>query len=201
MTGLGSLRSRAFVELREESQQHRSASCCASTASTATASTTSRSACGSQSSAGWRRPRAPSSKSKRCSIHRCSRWRWAHTISPRSLFPTDRPSGFVRRGQSGGDYPADHRGRCPGRTPWCSEWRDAIDADVRAVLAGYLGAIAAMPLNRRRDVISETLDNALFISWRRPRAVDLRLTCGQCDQRHSGSVTSIDLQAKPADST
>ena len=42
--------------------------------------------------------------------------------------------------------------------------RDAIDAHVRAVLPGDTGAIAAMLLNGRRDVISENLYNALFIS-------------------------------------
>jgi competence protein ComEC len=42
--------------------------------------------------------------------------------------------------------------------------RDAIDAHVRAVLPGDQGAIAAMLLNGRRDVISENLYNALFIS-------------------------------------
>ncbi len=42
--------------------------------------------------------------------------------------------------------------------------RDAIDAHVRSVLTGDTGAIAAMLLNGRRDVISENLYNALFIS-------------------------------------
>jgi competence protein ComEC len=42
--------------------------------------------------------------------------------------------------------------------------RDTIDAHVRAVLPGDKGAIAAMLLNGRRDVISENLYNALFIS-------------------------------------
>ena len=42
--------------------------------------------------------------------------------------------------------------------------RDAIDAHVRAVLPGDTGAISAMLLNGRRDVISENLYNALFIS-------------------------------------
>jgi competence protein ComEC len=42
--------------------------------------------------------------------------------------------------------------------------RDAIDERVRAVLPGDKGAIAAMLLNGRRDVISENLFNALFIS-------------------------------------
>jgi competence protein ComEC len=42
--------------------------------------------------------------------------------------------------------------------------RDAIDARVRAVLPGDVGAIAAMLLNGRRDVISENLFNAMFIS-------------------------------------
>jgi len=42
--------------------------------------------------------------------------------------------------------------------------RDSIDAHVRAVLPGDTGAIAAMLLNGRRDVISENLYNALFIS-------------------------------------
>jgi competence protein ComEC len=42
--------------------------------------------------------------------------------------------------------------------------RDAIDARVRAVLPGDEGAIAAMLLNGRRDVISENLYNAMFIS-------------------------------------
>jgi len=42
--------------------------------------------------------------------------------------------------------------------------RDAIDERVRAVLPGDKGAIAAMLLNGRRDVISENLYNALFIS-------------------------------------
>jgi competence protein ComEC len=42
--------------------------------------------------------------------------------------------------------------------------RDSIDAHVRAVLTGDKGAIAAMLLNGRRDVISENLFNALFIS-------------------------------------
>ena len=42
--------------------------------------------------------------------------------------------------------------------------RDTIDAHVRAVLPGDTGAIAAMLLNGRRDVISENLYNALFIS-------------------------------------
>ena len=42
--------------------------------------------------------------------------------------------------------------------------RDAIDAHVRAVLPGDTGAIAAMLLNGKRDVISENLYNALFIS-------------------------------------
>ncbi len=42
--------------------------------------------------------------------------------------------------------------------------RDAIDARVRAVLSGDVGAIAAMLLNGRRDVISENLFNAMFIS-------------------------------------
>ena len=42
--------------------------------------------------------------------------------------------------------------------------RDAIDAHVRAVLPGDTGAIAAMLLDGKRDVISENLYNALFIS-------------------------------------
>jgi competence protein ComEC len=42
--------------------------------------------------------------------------------------------------------------------------RDAIDVHVRSVLTGDTGAIAAMLLNGRRDVISENLFNALFIS-------------------------------------
>jgi competence protein ComEC len=42
--------------------------------------------------------------------------------------------------------------------------RDTIDAHVRAVLPGDTGAIAAMLLNGKRDVISENLYNALFIS-------------------------------------
>ncbi len=42
--------------------------------------------------------------------------------------------------------------------------RDAIDVHVRSVLTGDTGAIAAMLLNGRRDVISENLYNALFIS-------------------------------------
>jgi competence protein ComEC len=42
--------------------------------------------------------------------------------------------------------------------------RDSIDAHVRAVLPGDTGAIAAMLLDGRRDVISENLYNALFIS-------------------------------------
>jgi competence protein ComEC len=42
--------------------------------------------------------------------------------------------------------------------------RDAIDARIRAVLPGDPGAIAAMLLNGRRDVISENLFNAMFIS-------------------------------------
>jgi competence protein ComEC len=42
--------------------------------------------------------------------------------------------------------------------------RDLIDARVRAVLPGDVGAIAAMLLNGRRDVISENLFNAMFIS-------------------------------------
>ena len=42
--------------------------------------------------------------------------------------------------------------------------RDTIDAHVRAVLPGDKGAIAAMLLNGRRDVISENLYSALFIS-------------------------------------
>jgi competence protein ComEC len=42
--------------------------------------------------------------------------------------------------------------------------RDTIDAHVRAVLPGDAGAIAAMLLNGKRDVISENLYNALFIS-------------------------------------
>jgi competence protein ComEC len=44
------------------------------------------------------------------------------------------------------------------------QMRDAIDAHVRAVLPGDKGSIAAMLLNGRRDVISENLYNALFIS-------------------------------------
>ncbi len=44
------------------------------------------------------------------------------------------------------------------------QMRDTIDAHVRAVLPGDKGAIAAMLLNGRRDVISENLYNALFIS-------------------------------------
>jgi len=42
--------------------------------------------------------------------------------------------------------------------------RDTIDVHVREVLPGDKGAIAAMLLNGRRDVISENLYNALFIS-------------------------------------
>jgi competence protein ComEC len=42
--------------------------------------------------------------------------------------------------------------------------RDAIDVHVRSVLSGDTGSIAAMLLNGRRDVISENLYNALFIS-------------------------------------
>ena len=42
--------------------------------------------------------------------------------------------------------------------------RDTIDAHVRAVLPGDTGAIAAMLLNGKRDVISENLYNAMFIS-------------------------------------
>src|SRR4029077_17946802 len=42
--------------------------------------------------------------------------------------------------------------------------RDSIDAHVRAVLPGDTGAIAAMLLNRRRDVIAENLYHALFLS-------------------------------------
>ena len=42
--------------------------------------------------------------------------------------------------------------------------RDTIDAHVRAVLPGDTGAISAMLLNGKRDVISENLYNALFIS-------------------------------------
>ena len=42
--------------------------------------------------------------------------------------------------------------------------RDAIDARIRAVVPGDPGAIAAMLLNGRRDVISENLFNAMFIS-------------------------------------
>jgi competence protein ComEC len=42
--------------------------------------------------------------------------------------------------------------------------RDTIDVHVRAVLPGDKGSIAAMLLNGRRDVISENLYNALFIS-------------------------------------
>ena len=44
------------------------------------------------------------------------------------------------------------------------QMRDTIDAHVRAVLPGDKGSIAAMLLNGRRDVISENLFNALFIS-------------------------------------
>ncbi len=73
-------------------------------------------------------------------------------------------SGFVRGAVNVITPPttAGLMSRAP--TPWCSGMRDAIDAHVRAVLPGDTGAIAAMLLNGRRDVISENLYNALFIS-------------------------------------
>jgi competence protein ComEC len=42
--------------------------------------------------------------------------------------------------------------------------RDAIDARIRAVLPGDRGAIAAMLINGRRDVIAANVYDALFIS-------------------------------------
>jgi len=54
--------------------------------------------------------------------------------------------------------------------------RDAIDARIRAVLPGDDGAIAAMLIDGKRDVIAPNVYDALFVCHR-PRAVDLRLSC------------------------
>jgi competence protein ComEC len=72
-------------------------------------------------------------------------------------------SGFVRGTVSVITPPAT-----AGLMSWANavvqRLRDTIDAHVRAVLPGDTGAISAMLLNGRREVISENLYNALFIS-------------------------------------
>jgi competence protein ComEC len=72
-------------------------------------------------------------------------------------------SGFVR-GAIKVITPPDTSGLYARVDAAVQRLRDAIDFRVRAVLPGDKGAIAAMLLNGRRDVISENLFNALFIS-------------------------------------
>jgi competence protein ComEC len=72
-------------------------------------------------------------------------------------------SGFVR-GAVTVITPPSRAGVLQRADAVLQQMRDTIDAHVRGVLTGDTGAIAAMLLNGRRDVISENLYNALFIS-------------------------------------
>ncbi len=72
-------------------------------------------------------------------------------------------SGFVR-GAVTVVAPPSRAGVLQRADAVLQQMRDTIDAHVRSVLTGDTGAIAAMLLNGRRDVISENLYNALFIS-------------------------------------
>jgi competence protein ComEC len=72
-------------------------------------------------------------------------------------------SGFVR-GAIKVIAPPDTSGLWQRADAAVQRLRDAIDMRVRAVLPGDAGAVAAMLLNGRRDVISENLFNAMFIS-------------------------------------
>jgi competence protein ComEC len=72
-------------------------------------------------------------------------------------------TGFVR-GAIKVVTPPNSEGPLAHTNALVQQLRDTIDAHVRAVLPGDKGAIAAMLLNGRRDVISEDLFNALFIS-------------------------------------
>jgi competence protein ComEC len=72
-------------------------------------------------------------------------------------------SGFVR-GAIKVTAPPAEAGLMSRANAVVQRMRDTIDAHVRAVLPGDTGAISAMLLNGRRDVISENLYNALFIS-------------------------------------
>jgi competence protein ComEC len=72
-------------------------------------------------------------------------------------------SGFVR-GTITVIAPPSRAGLLQRADAVLQQMRDTIDAHVRSVLTGDTGAIAAMLLNGRRDVISENLFNALFIS-------------------------------------
>jgi len=72
-------------------------------------------------------------------------------------------SGFVR-GAIKIVAPPATAGLLPRADAAVQRLRDLIDARVRAVLPGDVGAIAAMLLNGRRDVITENLFNAMFIS-------------------------------------